>query len=705
MRSFCGKLGLFLALVLVCGLPMTSTILVVALFVTTVFLVTGESRSLRTQILTVLGLCFIALVNFSAPKLLIDEGHNYFVTEGKPDEPQSKLLPPEVFAFLQDAFLKLHPPSGWCSPDDGACWRFHGRFHRGQKDELYVPGFQMGPSPALFATSGDALLHSPKYSRQTQFISFRNLSELRAGFTNQLAVSYWDATSDLTRSELPFYVFYEWPKTIAGSQLCWTGTSFWEQRGGHYRQLGSTDHQMCRDLTDADAGLKVFGVSVGTPLRMILKPALKWRAWNSLRWLFQFLGFLGVLAFGVRLRWKTALVPLSLVFIFFLSLSPQLRNDFGHYPLFSGRSDSIVYHGYAIKIARNLIARNWTEFFRGEEDVYEWIPGMRYFVAYGKILFGDTLLYHLLEVSLLPVLFYFLLKGFLPASLAYGLSAIFILNRSEFFLNFGWNHRYYVDLVRISLAEPYGNAIFLLGVLVLFHELGKRSPSRLMCIVFGFLMALTAVVRPFLSIGVGFFMLGVAVHFMSQKQYKLIPAMALGFLPYFGIPIHNWYFGHPEVFFTISSRSPNVYLAPPEFYVRVIRNVLSGTPANPAEWAAITQLYRQWSPSWYCVSLWVSSMMFVTFLALRAHDLKLRLLGLTAIGFHIPLFIYGGEYFRFRLMPWGLSFVLFVTGFYRLAIYKIGKNGERAIGPLASLSRRTQNSAEVKADGLTQIEI
>ena len=79
-------------------------------------------------------------------------------------------------------------------------------------------------------------------------------------------------------------------------------------------------------------------------------------------------------------------------------------------------------------MSQNLKNFNFLEFFRGGVDIYYFMPGMRYFVALEKYLFGNSYYFHLMIFSILPFLIRNLLKIYLSKKITYILLFSFIFS-------------------------------------------------------------------------------------------------------------------------------------------------------------------------------------------------------------------------------------------------------------------------------------
>ena len=143
-----------------------------------------------------------------------------------------------------------------------------------------------------------------------------------------------------------------------------------------------------------------------------------------------------------------------------------LRRDdfvFGYQGL-PGRMDGLLHESFAKDIFIYFISGNLIEFLRGNEDVYYFMPGMRYFLFLEKLFFGNNFYLIYLVMIFLPLSLFFFLKNFFVSKVSLIISILFIsLNLPQ--LGFG-SSIYYKSLLT---AYPEGVLFFfLLQSLILF---------------------------------------------------------------------------------------------------------------------------------------------------------------------------------------------------------------------------------------------
>ncbi len=153
------------------------------------------------------------------------------------------------------------------------------------------------------------------------------------------------------------------------------------------------------------------------------------------------------------------LIALTLLVIVFIDA--QFIGGFR--PLDSG-DDGLTYEGYARRIVRHLLSGDFAAAWRGEENVYFFAPGLRYFRALERFLFGDTFLGYLSMILAFPLLVFALFRRFLTPRWALVIVLAFVATPAGAL--FGSSLFYYVVWAARGFADPFA-FILLFAALVL----------------------------------------------------------------------------------------------------------------------------------------------------------------------------------------------------------------------------------------------
>src|SRR5262249_25498602 len=153
----------------------------------------------------------------------------------------------------------------------------------------------------------------------------------------------------------------------------------------------------CREITTADIGRRIFGISIKPDVRlaMTLEPNRTIELRRALEWGLTLGGVIGIILLLVRVEPRRLALPVTLIALTLLVIvfiDAQFIGGFR--PLDSG-DDGLTYEGYARRIVRHLLSGDVAAAWRGEENVYFFAPGMRYVRTLELVLFGDTFLGYL----------------------------------------------------------------------------------------------------------------------------------------------------------------------------------------------------------------------------------------------------------------------------------------------------------------------
>ena len=533
------------------GLLVVATVLIVAATVSP-----GTRRWLGAA--ATVAVCMLGQVWLAAPR--IEEGHNVFLID-RPGGALEAALPPDVYRVMAAKFDAEYPSQRRCDRTTDGCWR-------GQ-------GFPDGS----FAFSADGIYDHPMYSRRVTGIDFADPVWLRLGFVNEGRYNWNSEVSDVERAtrdrrslalvhrwqlRMPWFVMYRFPADFVGSDLCWRGEVLWEGAGERFETVSHSSMQ-CRTLAPADVGRRIFGVAIGQPLAMSLRPTMSIRLHQLVEPALAAIAVVAVLGLLLRWRARALVLPFALVAVTLVVVFLNDASFIGGVRPFDSGDDGLVYDGYARTMLRQLFIGDLVGAFEGGEPVFYFTPGMRYLRVAEHLIFGETYLGYLSLILLLPFLVFFLFRRFLP--MAWALAMTLIFAAVPVGVLFGTSLVQYVKWAARGFADPAAYVLFLAG-LVLLAGRDQVGPRRGFAVALGagLLFALALFVRPNLAPAAGVLLAGAGLAALWQRQYRRVIGLTVGFLPILGMALHNWIFGGVFVLFTSTtglamSMPPAAYLA------------------------------------------------------------------------------------------------------------------------------------------------
>lgn len=523
-----------------------------------------------------IGAVLLALAGILIPHILpvpqIEEGFNAFVVKG-PDEALERELPAPVFDFMMQRFTAQYPPRSWCNPEVHGCWR------RGA-----VPKH-------AFAVSADAIYRQPEYSRTVSTVSLDHPTWWRAGFWNEIGYQWWGPASDLQRTEgrgtglldpgprlaMPYFVLYEFPADLVGSQLCWRGDVLWETAESEYSMMPDAG---CRALMSTDVGRRVFGVSIDPARPLSMRLEAEWRAWLAtlaadLAPPIALAAILFVLVAGSP---RPSVMPLALTATAVLVAAIVAPALFGGFLVHDGGDDGLTHEGYGRVVLARLLAGDLAGALRGNESVFYFMPGLRYARALERLLFGDTNLGYLAVVLALPALAWRLTRELLPAELSVPGAALFVATPLGVFM--GSSFFQYVQQASRGYPDTLGYVLLLAGLGLLLP--GRRAGGAGRSFAAGLLLALAIIVRPNLAPAGAVLLMIETYRALVERRWPGWAGLSAGLSLVLLLPLHNWVFGQQFVAMTAAGWHPANLQAPPSLYAAAAAELLRLDPGDAA---------------------------------------------------------------------------------------------------------------------------
>jgi hypothetical protein len=314
------------------------------------------------------------------------------------------------------------------------------------------------------------------------------------------------------------------------------------------------------------------------------------------------------------------------------------------------------------RILQHALAGNFRQALIGGETVFYYGgPGLRYLRAIEHTLFGDTFLGYLSLTLALPLIAFAAFRRFLGARVAFELTLIFIaipvgaLFGTTFYLYAKWAARGY--------ADPAAAAVFIAALVVL---VGWRNtgPGAGFGAAFGagLLFALALFLRPNLAPAAGVLLGGAGLAALWQAQIVRLAGLCLGFLPVFGMALHNWMFGNVFVLFSSNATNAETLAMPFSAWAAAFGELLRLDLGGRYLTAGLLQL-GHWlagpSGSFVMIPVHMAAIAILVRVAVarRRSDPWLRLTAAAALAEH-PVAWFYLPYDRYHYLTWFLTFLV-----------------------------------------------
>lgn len=650
--QFAFKLIIFAIVVATIALPINHFFYYSLLLIAVILLTIGRVTC-RPLSWTVAALIMVAavLANAFIPTVKIEEGHNTFLPGGQNNALVTG-LPPDVFRAMAAEFDLASPPAKRCKSTTPGCWQSEGRPDR------------------VYAFSFDGLYDRPTYSRRVTGIDFSDPEWQRLGFVNEVKYNWNSNVSDIQRAyrqrgwrgllqpwriTMPHFVMFAFPAVYVGSQLCWQGLTLWETPSGQFVPSRHAD-MACQTLVIDDVGKRIFGLAISpeSPLAMKLLPTPAVWLLQITKPMLVFIVVASLLLTLVRWESRRLLLPLTLVGLAIAVIAANDSTLLGGLRPFDDGDDGLVYDGWSRIMLQKLLAGNAVDALQGLEPVFYFTPGARYLRVVEHMFFGESYFGYVSLLLLLPFLVFCLFRRFLNQRVALAIGLVFVavpigaLFGSSFYL--------YVKHAAHGYGDSAG-AIFFIAAVVALVGNSQRGPSpRFMTALgTGFLFALAVFVRPNFALGAAAALGGAGLAALWQHQFKRLAGLCLGFLPVFGVALHNWYYGGVFVLFSLHTTLAQSIPMPPYAYLSALGELLhlDLTGDNITRGGSqILSLLRGPSESTIMAPLHAAALVIVfRVLFSSQYEGWLRLVAAATLGLYSPslFFIYSD---RYQLVAW-----------------------------------------------------
>ena len=649
---------------MVLGLPVADFYSFLLLTLAVMVICFGEVRTeLRRWTLATVVALSVLILSWLAPDPRVEEGHNVFIPIGVVGEVLENGLPAgaydKMLAVFNRAYLEGAKSSG---PID---WRENRRLKNPKK-----------MNRKTFAASADGIWQRPKYSRIVGSIHFRSQNQAKLDIINSKTFNFYDQSrkagnkihrnfdnsSPIARSALPFFVMLEVGPSLIDGEVCWRGELLWEQENEHFAYMNEKTRH-CNRLGEKHVTKRLFYLAVDpeAPRDFTVSANLEHRLMVSMKLIVNSLALLLILGLLTKIESpRRLLLPLGAGVSTLLTFYIYWRDLSSGFRTHEGGNDGLTHESFGFEISQALARGDLREALRGGEDIFFFMPGLRYVRAAEDILFGSTSFGVVLFTMFIPIFLFFMLRHFLPLRLCVILIITFMF--TPVLERFGFAQFHYVREMWKGFPEPLGYGLFL-GALAMTAQLisltSRVALSRGMLAAWiGVATAGAVALRPNLALAALLLLGMLSLWFIVEQRWKELVFLGTGFAPILLIGFHNWYFGSSFVPLTSSALDPSNLVVPPSTYLEAGRELLhlnfdgsylSHIVKHLGTWNSLTDVYRL--PVLF-VAFWV---------VLRpGYEPALKGLAVITIALHSAVLFYEAAGRKAHL-AWLLAFITFVV--------------------------------------------
>ena len=647
---------------LIIGLPIIDTFqFITLLFFLPIIFISEILKKKQIFISIVVFLTFICFKYF-VPSLVIQEGHNIVLLNKLSKSYYENNLPKNIYNFFDEQF-KFHFNESTCKENLGFCWK------------SYKPNKDTDP---IFAISSNWSLNEIKYSRIVKNIKVSNLTSVKIGISNHPKLSFYqtseDEVNDIERDDMPFFVMYEIPKLLIDSFFCWKGNVFWEKNVDNF-VLKSNKTYECLKIKKSDFGKKIYAVSLGSKNELIfdLKKNNFLKLSENLELLSAFFAIFLILILNTKFNYRIYLFSSIYLSSYILLLFFINKELFYGFDILPGGMDGITNWNYGTEIYKNLIKFNFNNAFEGGEPVFYFLPGLRYFWAISRFIFGESFYGYLLVPFFYTGIIFYIFKNIV--GIRWALTITFINFFSNAFDGYALPNMKLINHINVGHAEPLAILLILTCLLIFIMTIKEKinSISKFYSFLLGFFLFLSVSLRPdYLPSAIVMISAIIIYCFFYINKFTFAIFTIIGFSFFLLIPLHNYYYSNQIVL--ITSNHPLIYNpgisdntgVPIRIYFNVFFDLIQ-LKYNENLKNISNQVIKWIRPEQYHYMI---SIIITLFLLVRSKEFFIKIICLLALSQHTVLLIFIPQH-RYAYLAWILTFILIVYFIKKYILRKI----------------------------------
>tara|TARA_Y100001970_G_scaffold61036_1_gene77796 strand:+ start:18224 stop:20245 length:2022 start_codon:yes stop_codon:yes gene_type:complete len=495
------------------------------------FSMTNQKKQINFLIIMILILCFF-IVNKYLNNNYIKESHGIFL----PNNQNINLYLNEnhnIFSFLIKEFNNSYSKNDLICEQrylDAKCWK-----------DIKIEN--------IYSKSFDKIdFKNNNYSRKINSINYKNFSESRIGSINSLRYNWFTnpdtwfdkkAENKIKRINPPYIIKYEFENNaFENSQFCFKGNAIiYNKKNRNYINLNNKETNCLYIKSEQEIIFYNFNNNLEVKLKKSINLIVEQYSVNLIKLIILIIILYLTIGKINLTRFVDCLFIISISsIIIFYNIYTRSEFSFGYAPL-QGGMDGIAHEGFGRIIYENFLNFNFYEVFRGGESIYWFMPGLRYFAALNKFLFGDTQFGLYLLLIFFPILFYFFFLNFFSRKISLFIISIFILIKIP---HLGFSFSHYVINMLTLYPETLAIIMFLISMLFMLQK---------NYIMFGICASLMVFLRPNFLPVYAFMNFYSFIILTEQKRLKNLFFLFIGSSVILVIPIHNYYFGKALVLF------------------------------------------------------------------------------------------------------------------------------------------------------------
>ena len=350
----------------------------------------------------------------------------------------------------------------------------------------------------------------------------------------------------------------------------------------------------------------------------------------------------------------------SFYFILFLYFKFGLNPISGYSETiyFDRGMDGMAHYGYARVILNNLFSGEIYTSLKGTEEIFFYMPMMRYINSLLMIFFGENILGLIFLISFFPIIIFKILNIFLTVKNTKILTLIFLF--IPIFEALGFTIINYISYT----VDGYGEGLAYLLILYTTYLFLKNEEDYFKYFLIGFCSFIIIGIRPnyiiFCTILIFSYILYLSLQKKKfQKNNLKIFYLILGYSFILLIPTHNYIYGNEIVLLVKSENVQNSYHVRIGDYLLLFKTFLQFEVNFELLQKILNHLthYIKFYEFWFLIVL--LNLVIVLF---TNHQIKLKILALSLLFMHSTFLLFLGDP-RYSMGCWLISFIIFIFTF------------------------------------------
>ena len=513
--------------------------------------------------------------------------------------------------------------------------------------EAYPNNTQANNNPWAF--SADSFFDSPKMTRSIKNISFRNRFDMRVGVLNNAKYNYFGNNLGSSGAYYPLIFSFLLPDSFVNEELCWSGKLFIEKNGEWIKYFSKKENCIILDKNYLQNNnyINIYALDFDKENQLSMKINNYKHALISLLSIFSALIIL-LLITNLN-RYDITLISLSVLCILLYMADQYYRgahpSSFSGMPYMGRGNDGLTHYSFAREMVEALYNKNYIEWFRGGEDIFYMMPGMRYLLSISMIFFGESIFGLLIIISLTPLVIRSLLQRIFNKKWeVIMLSCFFII---PIFESFGF---FQIYLAKYTI-EGFGAGIAISALITAYNYLWKEDNNykNNELIKAGFCLAIAISLRPNFLPAIAILLFGLSIYMTYTNKLRKVFPLGIGFSPILMITCHNIFFGNKFVPITNSATIGNNMRNGPTKWLECFHNF----PESCNHIVNHIGIWVSYTEPWYIFIL--GCLIYIVFS--KQLSFKNKIFAFSLISGHLVFLFYEGVA-RYSHGIWLTSFML-----------------------------------------------